>query len=261
VAVSSSERGNHLAISIICLAPGRGLLLPDNTGREEDMATILITGANRGIGLQLATILAGRGDTVIGAVRDPGKADAFKALGKTVELVQVDVTDEASLAAAAKSLASRPVHVLIANAGVMGPRGGAGDENPADAWAHVLATNVTGPFLTARAFLANVVAAKGKIAILSSRMGSSAAAAGNSYVYRASKAAASNIAANLAAELKGKGVAVASYHPGWVQTDMGGAGADIPATVSAAGLVARIDALSLATTGAFQNYDGTTIPF
>jgi NAD(P)-dependent dehydrogenase (short-subunit alcohol dehydrogenase family) len=225
------------------------------------MTTVLITGANRGIGLQLATLYARRGDRVIGAVRDPAKANALRALGALVTCLQLDVTDEASLAAAAKTVVGRPIDVLIANAGVMGPRGTAGDDNPAEAWAHVLATNVTGPFLTARAFLPNVIAAKGKIGILSSRMGSSTAAAGNSYAYRASKAAASNIAANLATELKPQGVAVASFHPGWVQTDMGGAAADILATVSAAGLVARMDALSLATTGAFQNYDGTAIAY
>ena len=128
-------------------------------------------------------------------------------------------------------------------------------------WADLLATNVTGPFFTARAFAPHLAKAKGKIGIISSRMGSSTAAAGNSYAYRASKAAVSNIAANLAVELKPKGIAVASYHPGWVKTDMGGQGADIDATISAKGLVARIDALSLATTGAFENYSGPAIPF
>jgi NAD(P)-dependent dehydrogenase (short-subunit alcohol dehydrogenase family) len=96
---------------------------------------------------------------------------------------------------------------------------------------------------------------------MSSRMGSSVAAAGNSYAYRASKAAAANIGANLAVELKPHGVSVASYHPGWVQTDMGGAAADIPATVSAAGLLARIDHLSLATSGAFETYSGEQLAY
>jgi NAD(P)-dependent dehydrogenase (short-subunit alcohol dehydrogenase family) len=225
------------------------------------MATVLITGANRGIGLQLATIYVGRGDTVIAAVRDPAKAEALRALGPKLEIIQTDVTGEASLAAAAKALTGRAIDILIANAGVMGPRGPAMDEQPADFWAQVLAVNVTGPFLTARAFMPNVIAAKGKIAVLSSRMASSTAASGNSYVYRASKAAAANIGANLAVELKPSGVSVASYHPGWVQTDMGGAAADIPATVSAAGLVARIDHLSLATSGAFETYTGERIAY
>jgi NAD(P)-dependent dehydrogenase (short-subunit alcohol dehydrogenase family) len=116
-------------------------------------------------------------------------------------------------------------------------------------------------FFTVRAFAPMVSAGKGRIAIISSRMGSSQAASGSSYAYRASKAAASNIAANLAVELKGRGVAVASYHPGWVKTDMGGAGADIDATTSAKGLITRIDGLSLTTSGAFENYDGTAIAY
>jgi NAD(P)-dependent dehydrogenase (short-subunit alcohol dehydrogenase family) len=225
------------------------------------MATVLITGASRGVGLALATAYAKRGDTVIGAVREPAKAQALKALGARVEVLPLDVTSEASLSALAKTLSGRAIDILIANAGLMGPRGPLADDNPASEWAQILATNVTGPFLTARALVNNVAAAKGKIAIISSRMGSSQAASGNSYAYRASKAAASNIAANLAVELKPKGVAVVSFHPGWVQTDMGGAGADIPATTSAAGLIAQVDALSLATSGAFVNYDGKTIPF
>jgi NAD(P)-dependent dehydrogenase (short-subunit alcohol dehydrogenase family) len=225
------------------------------------MATVLITGANRGIGLELARLYAVRGDTVIGAVRDPAKATALLGLGSRLEIIPLDVTSEASFAAAAKALAGRPIDIVIANAGVMGPRGSAADEQPADVWASVLAVNVTGPFLTARAFLPNVIAAKGKIAILSSIMASSKKAMGNSYVYRASKAAAANIGVNLAAEFKPSGVSVGNYHPGWVQTEMGGAAADIPATVSAKGLVARIDGLSLATTGMFETYSGEPLAY
>jgi NAD(P)-dependent dehydrogenase (short-subunit alcohol dehydrogenase family) len=225
------------------------------------MATVLITGANRGIGLQLATLYAGRGDTVIAAIRDTTKAPALRLLGTSVEIVQIDVTSESALTVAAKALSGRNIDILIANAGVMGPRGLAADEQPADEWASVLAVNVTGPFLTARAFLPNIIAAKGKIAILSSIMASSEKAMGNSYVYRASKAAAANIGRNLAVELKPHGVSVGNYHPGWVQTDMGGAAADIPATVSAAGLVVRIDSLSLATTGVFETYSGEKLVY
>jgi NAD(P)-dependent dehydrogenase (short-subunit alcohol dehydrogenase family) len=225
------------------------------------MATVLITGANRGIGLQLATLYAARGDTVIAAVRDVAKADAVRSLGTKVEIIQVDVSSDSSLNAAAKLLVGRAIDIVIANAGIMGPRGPATDEQPADVWAQVLAVNVTGPFLTSRAFMPNVIAAKGKIAILSSIMASSTRAKGTSYVYRASKAAAANIGVNLAVELKPSGVAVGNYHPGWVQTDMGGAAADIPATVSASGLVNRIDVLSLATTGVFETYAGDKIAY
>lgn len=218
------------------------------------MATVLITGANRGIGRALAERYLARGDKVIAAVR--GSCDL-----NGVEIVKADVTDEASLATAARAIAGRPIDILVCNAGVNAGRGALDAENSHDMWARLFATNVAGVFFTARTFAPNVIAAKGRIAIISSRMGSSKAAAGNSYAYRASKAAASNIAANLAVELKPKGVAVASYHPGWVKTDMGGSGADIDTATSAAGLIKSIDELTLDTTGAFTNYDGSPIAY
>lgn len=224
------------------------------------MVTVLITGAGRGIGLALARVYAARGDTVFGTARVPDTASDLKAL--SVNVHPLDVTDEASQAALSKALAGRPIDILIANAGVLSARGGIEDAaNTADMWASLFATNVAGVFFTARALAPNVIAAKGRIAIISSRMGSSERAGGNTYAYRASKAAASNLAANLAVELKPKGVAVASYHPGWVKTDMGGSGADIDVVASARGLVTRIDALSLATSGAFDSYDGTRIAY
>jgi NAD(P)-dependent dehydrogenase (short-subunit alcohol dehydrogenase family) len=226
------------------------------------MATVLITGAGRGIGLELARLYADRGDTVIGTVRSPEKAAALTALGAGVTVLPLDVTDEASHATLARTLAGRPIDILIANAGILGARGGLDDPtNTAALWTAHMATNVMGVFFTARTLAANVAAAKGRIAIISSRMGSSAAAGGNTYAYRASKAAAANLAANLAAELKPKGVAVAAYHPGWVRTDMGGPSAAIDPVTSARGLVTRIDALSLATTAAFEDYAGTPIAY
>jgi NAD(P)-dependent dehydrogenase (short-subunit alcohol dehydrogenase family) len=226
------------------------------------MTTILITGANRGIGLALATIYVGRGDRVIATAREPARATVLTALGANVECLPLDVTDEASLARLAERLKGRSIDILIANSGVMGPRGGMDDtDNTAARWASVLATNVMGPFLTVRALRTNVAASRGKVAIISSRMGSSKAAGGAGYLYRASKAAASNIAANLAVELGKEGVVVASFHPGWVRTDMGGPGGDISPAESAGGLVRRIDSLTAADAGAFLNYDGSPIPF
>lgn len=226
------------------------------------MPNVLITGANRGVGLAMAAVYAARGDHVIGTARDPAGASAFAALGRNVECMALDVTEEASLASLAGALAGRPIDILVANSGVLAARGGIADpENTAATWAWVLATNVTGPFLTVRALLPNVAAAKGRIAIISSRVGSSIRTGPERYVYRASKAGASNLALNLSLELKPMGVAIAAYHPGWVRTDMGGPGGDIDADVSAANLVRQIDRLSLATTGAFLNHDGAVIPY
>ena len=226
------------------------------------MVTVVITGAGRGIGLELARVYADRGDTVIGTVRAPDKAGELRKLGASVTVLPLDVTDEASHAALARALAGRPIVILIANAGVLDARGGLDDPaNSTAMWTAMLATNVMGVFFTARALASNVATAKGRIAIISSRMGSSERAGGNTYAYRASKAAASNLAANLAVELKPKGVAVGSYHPGWVKTAMGGSGADIEPATSARGLVARIDALTLATSGTFETYDGARIAY
>ncbi len=120
---------------------------------------------------------------------------------------------------------------------------------------------MTGVFLTIQALLPNLRAGHGRIAIISSQMGSQASAPGGSYIYRASKAAALNLGRNLAVDLAPEGIAVGIYHPGWVQTDMGGRGAEISAAASAAGLAARFAALSVATTGCFERWDGGAIPF
>ena len=230
------------------------------------MLTCLITGANRGIGFELARHYAQSGATVIATARAPTEAAELQKLKASQPLGHIhslDVTDPASIASLAAALSRRPIDLLIANAGVIGPRGGHEDQaNTPVLWAHVLATNVSGVFFTVSALAPNVIAAgQGKIAIVSSRMGSSRAAAGSSYLYRASKAAAANLGANFAAELKPKGVAVGVYHPGWVKTDMGGAGADITAAASAKGLIKRFGHLSIATTGVFEDYSGAAIAY
>ena len=211
---------------------------------------VLITGATRGIGAALRDHLTARGDSVIGTARDarPG----FQAL---------DVTDPASHAAMAARLGQQPIDLLVCNAGVYLDKGHAIDTGyAADLWAATFAANVTGVFLTVQHLLPNLRAAKGKIAIISSQMASQERAPGGSYIYRASKAAALNLGRNLAKDLGGDGIAVGIYHPGWVQTDMGGAAAEITVTQSAAGLVARFDALSLDSTGCFQTWDGRDHP-
>lgn len=211
----------------------------------------IVTGANRGIGLALVTALAARGDRVTGTAR----ATPPRVPGVTWR--QVDVTDPPSLAAlAAKD--SAPLDLLVCNAGVLLDR----TTGPlADRWAETLAVNVTGVALTVEAMLPALRAAKGKIAIIGSKMGSATLAPGGHLLYRASKAAALNLGRNLAADLAGMGIAVGIYHPGWVQTDMGSAGADITPQASAAGLIVRFDALTLANTGCFENWEGTAIPF
>lgn len=210
---------------------------------------LVITGANRGIGRALAECYRGRGDTVTGTARDDS-AD-----------IRLDVTDPAQQAQMARKLEDRPVDLLICNAGVYLDKGQTIDGYPAEMWDQTFAANVTGVFLTIQALLPNLRAARGKIAVISSQMASHTRAPGGSYIYRASKAAVLNLGRNLAVDLKDDGIAVGIYHPGWVQTDMGGQAADITVSQAVAGLTERFDALSLDSTGCFETWDGEAHPY
>ena len=228
--------------------------------------TTLITGANRGIGLAMARLATERGDLVLAAARRPGAALALADLARrnrNVSVLNLDVTDPEEMAAAAAALEDAPIDLLICNAGQYLARGGLDDpEYTYDAWHTMMMTNVAGIFFTVRALLTRLVqAAEPKIAIVSSIMASSEQAPGGAYIYRASKAAATNLARNLAVDLKAQGIAVGAYHPGWVRTDMGGPSASIDVEESAKGLLQRFDALTLATTGVFEDYRGEAIPF
>ena len=228
--------------------------------------TTLITGANRGIGLAMARLATKRGDLVLAAARRPGAALALADLARrnrNISVLNLDVTDPEEMAAAAASVDDAPIDLLICNAGQYLARGGLDDpEYTFDAWQTMMMTNVAGIFFTVRAFLSRLIQAEApKIAIVSSIMASSEQAPGGSYIYRASKAAATNLARNLAVDLKARGIAVGAYHPGWVRTDMGGSSATVDVEESASGLMQRFDALSLATTGVFEDYRGEAIPF
>ncbi|WP_407940882.1 SDR family NAD(P)-dependent oxidoreductase [Mesobaculum littorinae] len=172
-------------------------------------------------------------------------------------LLPLDLTDPAAPAALAERLGADPIDLLVCNAGMFADRhdtvaGG----YPAPLWAEEFQVNVTGAFLTVQALLPQLRAGKGRIALISSQMASDAAPGGNALIYRATKAALLNLGRNLAVALEGDGIAVGIYHPGWVRTDMGGAGAAISASESAEGLAARFDALSPETSGAFLTWDG-----
>ena len=219
------------------------------------MANILITGANRGIGRALLDGYAGRGDTVTGTYRGshPGEGS----------WLQLDVTACDGFDTLCHDFAPEALDLLICNAGVYFDKGHSlADGYPAQMWADTFAANVTGVFQTVQTMLPKLqMATAPKIAIISSQMASSELAPGGSYIYRASKAAALNLGRNLATDLHGLGVAVGIYHPGWVQTDMGGSSAAITVDQARDGLMARFDTLSLASTGEFKTYDGTDHPF
>ncbi|WP_321364423.1 SDR family NAD(P)-dependent oxidoreductase [uncultured Celeribacter sp.] len=210
------------------------------------MDTALITGASRGIGAALTIELGARGYEVTGTSTRGAEG-----------LLPLDVKDPQSVSDLAKSLQDRPLDLLVCNAGLYLDKGQSLDSDyPAEMWAEEFAVNVTGVFLTVQAFLPALRAARGKIAIISSQMASHTRAPGGSYIYRASKAAALNLGRNLATDLKSDGISVGIYHPGWVQTDMGGASAEITATMAATGLADRFAELSLTSTGCFLTWDG-----
>ncbi|MCG7575105.1 MAG: SDR family NAD(P)-dependent oxidoreductase [Thalassovita mediterranea] len=212
---------------------------------------IVITGANRGIGHALYRHYVDSGDQVLGTARD---AEGF---------LPLDVSTPEGFPRLAHHLDSQPVDLLICNAGVYLDKHEslATGYEPA-MWAQSFAVNVTGVFQTVQTLLPNLqMAENAKIAIISSQMASHTRAPGGSYIYRASKAAALNLGRNLATDLRGLGIAVGIYHPGWVQTDMGGTQAEITVEESATGLAARFAALDLATTGCFQTWDGRDHPY
>ncbi|KIN63864.1 Oxidoreductase, short chain dehydrogenase/reductase family protein [Sulfitobacter noctilucicola] len=213
--------------------------------------TVIITGASRGIGAALADKYKAQGREVLGT----GRSVAAQ--------IQLDVTRPASHFEMAQGLAGKPIDLLVCNAGVYLDKGDDLDTGfGADLWAQSFATNVTGVFLSIQALLPNLrLAENPKIAIISSQMASDTLAPGGSYIYRASKAAVLNLGRNLATDLKDEGIAVGIYHPGWVQTDMGGDTAAITTDESADGLIARFDALNLETTGCFETWDGRVHPF
>lgn len=219
--------------------------------------TVLITGATRGIGRALAQNAAAQGQHVIATFRGAEPPQI-----KGIEWHGLDVTDPDGPSRLSDRLSEKPLALLVCNAGIYLEKGQQLERDyPAEDWATTFAVNVTGVFLTIQSFLPQVRAGKGKIAIISSQMGSDNTASGGSYIYRASKAAALNLGRNLAVDLRAEGIPVGIYHPGWVQTDMGGHYAQITPQEAAEGLLQRFSALSIKTTGCFECWDGRPHPF
>lgn len=228
--------------------------------------TWMITGANRGIGLALTMELLRRGDHVIAAARNPwGGALAELAAEHPAALtpLELDVTDDASVAAAKDTLAGRPIDVLVNNAGLYGPRDRqSGLDVDFDAWREVFEVNVYAPIRVAQAFLPNVEAGEArKIVTISSRMGSIGLNPSGSLIYRSSKTAVNMAMTVFGNAVRERNVSVLLFHPGWVQTDMGGKAADISPAESAGGLLRTIDASGMAESGSFRTWDGQTIPW
>jgi NAD(P)-dependent dehydrogenase (short-subunit alcohol dehydrogenase family) len=221
------------------------------------VSTILITGAGRGLGFELARQYAAEGWRVIGTVRS---RDARLPAG--VERQIADVTRIEQIKALGKTLRGVPLDVLYCNAGISGKRGMALGSFDYDSWEEVLRVNLLGAAAVAEALADNVAASERKvIAMMSSRLGSIAEASGMTLPYATSKAALNMLVKGLAATLAGQGVIVVALSPGWVRTDMGGSGAPLAPEASVAGLRKVIARLRAADSGKFLSYDGSPIPW
>ena len=221
--------------------------------------TALVTGSNRGIGLEFCTQLKQRGFDVIATCRKASKE--LNALG--VEVIEnVEVSDPTSLQALAAKLAGRPIDWLINNAGIAGSLGLSDiDVAAVESFKRQYEVNSLGPLLTTQ-ILSNNLGDGSKVGLVTSRMGSIADNdSGGSYAYRMSKAALNAAGKSLSIDLKPLGIAVAILHPGWVRTDMTGHGGLIDTDESVSGLLKRMDELNLDNSGTFWHTNGEVLPW
>ncbi len=225
------------------------------------MPTVLITGANRGLGLEFARQYSNDGWRVIATCRDPAKAETLRAIEGGLRIEALDVDDGASVASLAEKLKGESIDVLINNAGVYGPRGLTARTMDYEAWGQVLCTNTMSPFRVSAAFTPHVVKSQKKvIATISSRLGSMGEnQEGRRYIYRSSKAALNAVMKGLAIDLADVGIKMVLLHPGWASTDMGGPNAPVKADESVTGMRRVIAGLKDGETGVFIAYDGAAL--
>lgn len=219
------------------------------------MAKILVTGSNRGIGLEVCRQYHARGDKVIAVCRN--KSDELSAIGVRV-IEDIDVTDDAGIARLVEALNGETIDILLNNAGIL--HADTIDTIDYESMLEQYRVNTIGPLRVTRALRSNL-ADGSKVGIVTSRVGSiDDNSSGNNYGYRCSKSAANMVGMNLHHDLSPKGIAVALLHPGYVATDMTGGGGGSPIE-SASGLIARMDELELATSGSFWHAEGYSLPW
>ena len=219
------------------------------------MSTILVTGCNRGIGLELVKQLQQRGDTLIAVCREPG--EALEASGARI-IAGIDVADGDAVRRLREAVGDEPIDILINNAGIL--RRDAFGSLDYDEMLEQYRVNALGPLRVTEALAGNLRDGS-KVAIVTSRVGSiEDNGSGGNWGYRASKTAVNMIGTNLVHEFTPLGIAVALLHPGLVATDMTH-GTGIPPAESASGLIARIDELNLENTGTFWHAEGYVLPW
>ncbi len=226
---------------------------------------VLVTGANRGIGLELVRQYAASGWRVIACCRNSLSATTLHGLtlssGGRVTVHELDVADFSQIERLAMGLQDQAIDLLINNAGYY-PQGACGDINYVD-WEQAFRVNTMAPMRMVECLVEQVARSNlRKIATLTSKMGSMADnSSGGSYPYRTSKAATNMVMKSLAIDLQSRGISVATLHPGWVKTEMGGPNALISTEQSVSGMRAVIDQMSVGNSGRFMAYDGQEIPW
>jgi NAD(P)-dependent dehydrogenase (short-subunit alcohol dehydrogenase family) len=223
------------------------------------MSTVLITGAARGLGLDFTNQYAAKGWKVHACARKP---EALKSVKGDIHAHKLEVTDHKAVQALAKELAGEAIDVLICNAGIAGRAAGTLGQIDAAVWRETFEVNALAPLVMAEAFVDHVARSQQKKLIaISSRLGSITHNEGGMYAYRASKTALNMEWQSLSKDTGAKGLICVVLHPGWVQTDMGGASATLTIAQSVPSMVKVIDGLKPADNGRFINYDGSGIPW
>ena len=229
------------------------------------MTTVLVTGANRGLGIEFVRQFAEDGADVIACCREPEKAGALHELvkiEKRVTVMALDVRDPKSVTALKAKLGDRPIDILINNAGISGPRGRTEGDFPFEANLQVFAVNSLAPVMVAYALRDNLRAGKDKkLVTITSQLGSITNHGGGASAYNASKAAVNSFMHGLSKSWAKDGIKIGLYHPGWVSTDMGGAGAPVTPPQSVSGLRARIAELNEKNSGKFVDFQGKELPW
>jgi len=227
------------------------------------MKTVMVTGANRGIGLELVRQFAAGGARVLACCREPRSADALQGLAAGSDgrftIHKVDVTHPEDIAGLKQEIGDMPIDILFNNAGISG---GKEWEVDYDQWDAAFRVNTIGPYRMSTAFRANLAAGSDrKLATISSQLGSIAENTGGRTAYRSSKAAVNQVMKGLAHEYQGDGITVIILHPGWVRTDMGGPQAPVSPEDSARGLIRVIERVGLKDSGKFIDYQGRKLPW
>ena len=226
-----------------------------------NLKTILITGSNRGIGLELVKESLSKNFSVIGTFRNKENSqELFQLNSNNIKLFEMDVVDEKSVLDVSKNI-HNPIDYLICNAGINNGYGSIFDQDHThEKMLEVLNVNVIGSILTVKHF-SKILNKDAKIILISSIMGVQNHSGSSATIYRASKAAVNNIMISISEEFKSNKITVASFHPGWVRTDMGGPNATLSTKESASSLIKNFENLTFENTGKFFNYDGTTMNF